>query len=162
MRTAEQLLTAPASYADWLRWLGVLRVRALTNAEQRLLCSGTCGDLAGAVPYLEQQVIETVNIMAARCIRQFRRALNDAALYHDHDAVYGAFLQLADQLRQCTFFLQMQFLPQEFRQSLHSSVKAETGNFWEGSVRMLRQQCLDGDTALEDVYYMIRRIRLYP
>lgn len=162
MCAAGLLQRAPESYADWLEWLRVLRSRELTPEERALLKCGCCTDVSGAMPYIEQQVIETVNCMLSRCIRLFRRDLDAAEMYGDWDGFYLAFRKLAGRMERCLFFLQMTFLPREFRQSLYDSVREETGKFWRARLTELRRQCMESSQpALEDQLYMISRLRLF-
>ena len=162
MNTAGPLTTAPERYADWLGVLETLRQRDLTEEECALLACGCCTDLESALPYLEQQLIETVNRMLKNCIRSFRRDAAEAEMYSDTDALLSAFRRFAQKLDRCAFFTELSFLPQGFRSELFDSLKTEAGKYWNCLTANLAREAVENNQpALEDLLYMIRRIRLF-
>lgn len=162
MNTAGPLTAAPERYADWLRILETLQQRDLTEDERALLARGCCADLESALPYLEQQLIETVNRMLKNCIRSFRRDAAEAEMYSDMDAMLTAFRRFAKKLDRCAFFTELSFLPPGFRAELFDSLKTGAGKYWNGLTANLAREAVENNQpALEDLLYMIRRIRLF-
>ena len=162
MQTAEQLKQAPEYYADWTVWFRTMKCRNLNRSELELLRLGVCMDLAGSLEYLEKQTAETLEVMLNRCYRLFRKDLTDIEIYNDTGALYTAFQKLAGRFSQCSFFMQMTFLPQEFRTELLDALRKEACSFWEKRITDLRKLCMEeGNSELEDQLYLIRRIRLF-
>ncbi len=158
----KQPSSAPSCYSEWLVWFDYLQHNNIDSSALKLLKAGSCKDASAAVGYLEEQLVRTENVMLKRYIRQFAGNLEMYLAYGEYDQIYEPFRVLGKQFEKCLFFKELEFMSQEFRQSLENSVVANAMDCWNKAVRQIYDACMESNSyVLEDQLYMIKKIRLF-
>ena len=153
----------PQRYAQWLRCFTILRTRSIDEEEFVNLCAGVCVDSAASISYLEEQLIQTLNIMLNRCISEFNREIRLYADFGEIENLHIPYARFAKRIRKCFFFTGLDFMSKAFRDELTSNLRQEAERFWKQACRSLYNACLEQhNEQLEDEWYLIRRIRLFP
>jgi hypothetical protein len=151
----------PEYYSDWLKCFDVLQHRDIDKDMFDILCNGKCSDAAQSTVFFEEQLIKTINIMMKRYIAAFNKEMQLYGAYNEYESIHRAFQRLAGKLKHCMFFAKLNFLSEDFKEELQSSIMSEAGRFWNLALNTLYVQNLEQySLALEDEIYQIKRIKL--
>ena len=153
------------SYEEWLACFQRLKERP-QDAEklcQRMRQSVFRGVETPLLPVFQQRILECVNQMLDRTVARFSLHCQEVLNEGDVAMLDLLFNRLAKQIRLALFFRELEFLPDDFRQSTELSLRERMSEFWKNALRSLERNALEnGGQPLEDALEAIRRIRLFP
>jgi len=110
----------------------------------------------------QQKLVETVNAMLNNRIARFLRDLNILISFNELSDIVYLFVKLRNEINNCLFFTEFNFLDVNVRHELELSVKTQMTKFWSDTVAFLQKQTLESYNAnLEDSVFLIRRIDLF-
>ncbi len=155
----------PESYEEWLACFQRLQERPQDAGELclRMRLGVFRGVDTPLLPVFQQRILECVNQMLDRTVSRFSIRCQEVLEEGDTAMLDLLFHRLARQIRLALFFRELDFLPDEFRQSTEFSLKERMSEFWKGVIRSLEREALEnGSQPLEDALEALRRIRLFP
>ncbi len=154
---------APSTYQDWLDCFARMRELPLSgDGDFAALALGSFSGSSAMQAALERQMVEAINVVLNKSVKRFVRDLNECIAFNDLAQVDTLFKRLKKNINKTLFFLNLSFLPGEFKDELYASITGQMTEFWNDTVGFLRQQALDhSNPDLEDALFLIRRIRLF-
>lgn len=156
-------IKAPSTYQDWLVCLDMMK--SGSGADTDVFDAVCMGSFVGSdltKNALQKQIVETVNAFLDKRVKRFIRNLNENIEFNELYQTELLFKRLKQDVSKSLFFTKLSFLPKDFRSELEASVKEQMSSFWEDTIKFLYSQSLEfSNSELEDVLFLIRRIRLF-
>lgn len=154
---------APSTYQDWLDCFAQIKDGPLSGSEDaHALSLGSFAGTSAMRAALERQITDTVNAVLDRSAKHFARDLNECMLLGEFAQAEGLFRRFKREVQRAAFFLELSFLPEEFRSELYRSMRRQMTAYWNDTVRFLQDQVMEyADPDLEDALFLIRRIQLF-
>lgn len=157
------IAAAPSTYQDWLDCFARMKEAPLSTEDDfALLARGSFTGTGAMQAALERQMVEAINAFLNKSVKRFVRELNECIAFQELAQAEVLFKRLKKNIRKTTFFLELSFLPGDFKEELYQSITEQMLGFWNDTIRFLRQQAMDyANSDLEDVLFLIGRIRLF-
>lgn len=154
---------APSTYQNWLDCFERMKEVPLSgNGDFDVLALGSFAGTGAMQTALERQMVDTINSVLNKSTKRFIRDLNECIAFNELAQVDVLFKRLKKDIHKTTFFLELSFLPSDFKNELYQSITDQMTDFWDDTIRFLRQQAMDySNSDLEDALFLIRRIRLF-
>lgn len=156
-------MQAPCTYQEWLSCFE--KMRHPDGACSEAFDAARRGSFVGSERTrnaLQQQIIETVNVLLDKSTKRFTRKLNGCLAFGDFLSVELLFKRLKTDTNCCLFFTELTFLPGEFLVQLEEEIRTKMDAFWGDCIRVLREMCLESlNDEMEDCLFLVRRIRLF-
>lgn len=165
MITAEKISAtcAPSTYQQWLDCFRMMKEQPLSSSE--IYEAAAAGSFRGSDAMqaaLEQQMVDTINVVLNKSVKRFVRELNESITFNELDRAEFLFKRLKKDIHKTLFFMELSFLSADFKSELYSSISAQMNGFWDDTVAFLRKQAMEcPNSDLEDAIYFIRRIKLF-
>ena len=156
-------LKSPTTYKEWLDCFEIMKHNpACGNGVFEAVTSGCFTGTEVTIGAMQNQIVETVNVILDKSTNQFIKELNESILFCDLSEVDILFRQLKRDIEKSLFFEKMFFLPNTFRNELSEIVKVQMQEFWDDTMDFLYKQSLEvSNSELEDMLFLIKRIHLF-
>lgn len=165
MITATEIsaISAPSTYQEWLDCFLLMKELPLSsNGIYEVVISGSFSGSRAMQAALEQQMVDTINVVLNKSVKRFVRELNESITFNELDRAELLFKRLKKDIHKTLFFMQLSFLSGNFKTELYSSISVQMNGFWDDTITFLRKQALEcSNSDLEDAIYLIRRIKLF-
>jgi hypothetical protein len=162
-RTEDTGHSAPYTYQQWLDCFMLMKQQPLSSAEPyEAAASGSFSGTPAMQAALQQQMVDTINVVLNRSIKRFVRELNECITFNELDRAEFLFKRLKKDIHKTLFFMQLSFLSADFKTELYSSISVQMNGFWDDTIGFLRKQAVEYENSdLEDAIYLVRRIKLF-
>ncbi len=156
-------LSAPSTYQEWLDCFSAMKEQPLSSSGvYEVITLGSFAGTGAMQVALEQQMVDTINVVLNRSIKRFVRELNECIAFNELEQAEFLFKRFKKDINKTLFFMQLSFLSGEFKTELYSSISVQMTGFWDDTVGFLKQQAMEySNSDLEDAIYLIRRIKLF-
>lgn len=163
LTTEHAVIKVPTTYQDWLICFDMMKNGS--GADNEVFDAACKGSFVGSdltKNALQKQIVETVNALLDKSVKRFIRNLNENIAFNELSQTELLFKRLKKDVAKSLFFTELTFLPKSFRNELEDSVKEQMSNFWKDTIKFLYDQSLEfSNSELEDVLFLVRRIRLF-
>jgi hypothetical protein len=156
-------ISPPAVYEEWLACFELLKSGAPVDAGLAAAVAKGSFAAGGCITgRFNQKLAETVNEMLGKRTARFMKDLNLLISLNEFSDIAPLFVKLRNEIQQCMFFVGFDFLDEGVKRELESSVKTQTGKFWNDATAVLRELSAEHcDSDLEDSLFLIGRIDLF-
>lgn len=156
-------ISAPKTYQEWLDCFSLMKEQPLSNnGVYEVITFGSFSGTGAMQAALEQQMVDTINVVLNRSVKRFVRELNECITFNELEQAEFLFKRLKKDIHKTLFFMELSFLSGEFKTELYSSISLQMAGFWDETVGFLKRQATEySNSDLEDAIYLIRRIKLF-
>ncbi len=153
---------SPSTYKEWLTCFSVLKSgMGLSKSTYKTISLGHFHGGKQLMNTFQQQLVDTLNAMIEARVNSFLERTNWCIEFNECEEIVRCFNSLDEQLGDCFFFTEFNFLGSDIKDDLAKSIKNQIDIFLKDFSHFLRWQAIDSSRKeLEDVLYFVNRLGL--
>lgn len=155
-----ETLKAPSTYKEWLEYLKWMESHRVRREDMDRIGEGRIPHGGLIEDNFRKRIVDTVNAMLRRYIRNFNRALNDALERNEFESVQILCTRMQKDLEYCFFYRRITFLDAGFAEELDRALTGQVLAFWQHVIKELDGITMQTAAAdAEEVIFSLVRMK---
>jgi hypothetical protein len=152
------LNSPPQSYQDWLNCFEIIIENNLGAENLKIIKAGKLTGGPEVLLLFQRQLAVMLNVLLGQKIIKFTKQLNQLLECNESESIIILFKRFNKDLRDCLFFVDLQFIPEAEKTQLAQSVSGQLREFQQKVIKYLKLSAKKNNDY--DLFYTLRQIKL--
>ena len=156
-----EVKSPPSDYVGWVSFLENIENNIRFIETEGFFEGAVCPEYAAVKVYFHKYIENAVNTVIRQSVTELQKNIRRCVESNEISSLHLAFVRFSKKVKNCTFFVKIPFVDEDYKNELLAATKLELDRFRSSMLESLSSDVKkSGSSFLEEELFLIKKIKL--